>query len=90
MLRIAVQSRMGNMALVVIGAIYALGALVVLAWFVVDVQNAAALLDRMMQFGLFVAAMCGVWFIANALRNLGSQPSRKHLPHFRRPPSGAH
>ncbi len=90
MLRIPVQSRYGNVALAVIGAIYALGALVVLAWFVVDVRNAAALLDRLMQFGLFVSAVCGVWFIANALQNLGVRSSRRDLPHFRDPSSGAH
>jgi hypothetical protein len=90
MLRIPVQSRYGNVALVVIGAVYALGALVVLAWFVVDVRDAAVILDRLMQFGLFVAAMCGVWFMTNALQNLGVRSLRRGLPHFRDPSSGAH
>jgi len=89
MLRIPVQSRNANVALVVIGAIYALGALVVLAWFIIDVRNAAAMLDRVMQLGLLVAAMCGVWFIANALENLGVRFSRRGLPHFQRRSSGA-
>jgi peptidoglycan biosynthesis protein MviN/MurJ (putative lipid II flippase) len=89
MLRIPVQSRNGNVALVVIGAIYALGASVVLAWFAIDVKGAEAMLDRLMQLGLLVAAMCGVWFIANAIENLRVRSSRRGLPHFQRPSSGA-
>jgi hypothetical protein len=71
MLRIHVQSRGGNVALAIIGGIYALAALAVLTWFVIDVRDAAAMLDRLMQLGLLGAAICGVWFIVNALDNLG-------------------
>jgi hypothetical protein len=71
MLRIRVRSRFGNVALALLGAVYALSAAGVLIWFLVDVKSAAATLDRLMQFGLLVAALCGVWFILNSLDNLG-------------------
>ena len=71
MLRIRVRSRFGNVALAVLGAVYALSAVVVLIWFLVDVKSAAATLDRLMQIGLLGATLCGVWFILNALENLG-------------------
>ena len=71
MLRIRVRSRYGNVALAVLGGIYALSAAGVLIWFLVDVKSAAATLDRLMQLGLLAAALCGVWFILNSLENLG-------------------
>lgn len=71
MIRIPVRSHKGNVALVILGTIYSLGASIVLAWFVADVHNAARLLDRLMQMGLILSAVFGVWAIANALENLG-------------------
>ncbi|HKR64088.1 MAG TPA: hypothetical protein VJZ00_10175 [Thermoanaerobaculia bacterium] len=71
MLRIPVQSRYGNFALVVLGILYAIGALTVLTLFIIDVRDAAARLDRLMQLGLVVAAAYGVWLTINALHNLG-------------------
>jgi hypothetical protein len=77
MFRIHVQSRSGNVAIAVIGGIYALAALAVLTWFVIDVTGAAAMLDRLMQIGLLGAAICGVWFLFNSLENLGVRRGRR-------------
>jgi hypothetical protein len=88
MLRIPVQSRKGNVALVILGTVYCVGALSVLAWFVIDVRNAAAAVDRLMQMSLIVSAAFGIWAIANALENLGLRSSRRGLSQFDRTSSG--
>ena len=90
MLRVPVQSRKGNLALVVLGVVYSLGALTVLAWFAVEVHNAAAALDRLIQMSLIASAICGLWFIANALQNLGVRASRRGLAELQRRSSAAH
>jgi len=84
MLRIPVQSRKGNLALIVLGTLYSLGALTVLARFIIDVQNAAGSLDRLMQMSLVVSALCGIWFIVSALQNLGIRPPSRGLIHSHR------
>jgi hypothetical protein len=84
MLRIPVQSRKGNLALIILGTIYSLGALTVLVRFLVEVHNAAGRLDRLMQLSLVVAASCGIWFVVNALQNLGIRPTGRGLAHFHR------
>ena len=90
MLRIPVQSRKGNLALVILGGVYSLGALTVLATFAVEVHNAAAALDRLIQMTLLASAICGIWFIVNALENLGIRQARRDLAGFQRRSSGAH
>jgi hypothetical protein len=42
----------------------------VLVWFVVDVWQAAALIDFLLQVALVASAVCGVWFVSIALDNL--------------------
>lgn len=81
MWRVFVRSRSGNVVLAVVGALYALLAIAVLTWFVADVGRVAALLDRALQFALLLAAACGVWFVVNALENLGVHVGRAQKTH---------
>lgn len=83
MVRMLIRSRSVNLALAVLGAFYAVTALVVLVWFVIDVWAAAAIVDRAMQACLIAAIACGVWFIAIAMQNLGVQRGwlRRHTQH---------
>ncbi len=78
-----IRSRSGNVVLAALGVTYAVSALVVLVWFVVDSWAAAAILDRAMQVCLAASAACGIWFIVTARENLGvSGPfSRRHQRH---------
>lgn len=66
-----IRSRSGNVVLAALGVTYAVSALVVLIWFVVDSWAAAAVLDRALQICLAASAACGIWFIVTALENLG-------------------
>jgi hypothetical protein len=76
MARVLVRSRSGNVVLAVLGAIYALGSIVVLVAFAVDVWNAAAITDLALQVCLAASAGCGVWFLMIALENLGIRSER--------------
>ncbi len=71
MSRVNIHSRSGNVALAVIGAMYALGAVVAFVAFARDVWNAAALMDRALGIGLIGAAVAGLWFLVTGLENLG-------------------
>ena len=73
MLRVLVRSRFGNKVLAAIGGTYAIASLVVLAWLVADVWQAATASDVLVQFALVGCAACGAWFVINALDNLGVQ-----------------
>ena len=82
-MRRGIRSRSGNVVLAVLGVIYAVSALVVLIWFVVDSWAAAAILDRALQLCLAASAACGIWFIVTALQNLGVHGpwDRRHHRH---------
>jgi hypothetical protein len=69
-MRVLVRSRIGNLLLAFVGAVYALTALGVLAWFSIDVQDGAAFVDLLLQVALLAAAACGVWFVLIALPSL--------------------
>ncbi|HEV7764563.1 MAG TPA: hypothetical protein VGQ76_06140 [Thermoanaerobaculia bacterium] len=73
-MRLLVRSRSGNLVLAILGGIYTVSALCVLAWFVVDMWLADGTIDRLLQFALVAAGACGVWFVVNALANLGIRP----------------
>lgn len=70
MWRVFVRSRSGNLLLGAIGALYAVSSVAVLVWFVVDVWEAAGLVDVMLQIALLAAAACGLWFVYVARENL--------------------
>jgi hypothetical protein len=68
--RVLVRSRSGNLILAFVGGVYALSSLAVLAWFVVDIWQAARIADFILQVALVTSAACGVWFVSIALANL--------------------
>jgi uncharacterized membrane protein len=68
--RVLVRSRSGNLILAFVGGVYALSAIAVLAWFVIDVWQAAVIADVILQVALVASAACGVWFVSIALANL--------------------
>ncbi len=70
MMRVLVRSRNGNFILAIVGVIYALSALAVLGWFVVDVWTSVNGSDLLMQLALAASAACGVWFFMQARQNL--------------------
>jgi len=76
MVRLPVRSRSGNLLLAILGTLYVVGAIVVLAWFVIDAWLAAGLIDLLLQFALVAAGFCGAWFVANAMGNLGWRDGR--------------
>lgn len=72
MLRVRIRSRSGNIALAVIGGIHVVSALVMVSWVIRDVIETSVARQALAQLVvLAVAALCGVWFIAVALDNLG-------------------
>lgn len=78
MWRVFVRSRSGNVALGVVGAVYALLAVSILWRYIADVRDAAALLDLILQAALVGSAICGVWFVVIALENLGIHIGHHH------------
>jgi hypothetical protein len=70
-MRLPVRSRSGNVVLAVVGSLYAVSALSMLVWFVLEVWGAANTFDRVLQFALAAAAACGLWIALSALGNLG-------------------
>lgn len=72
MLRLPVRSRRWNRVLAIVGAVYAVSAIVLLAWFIIDVWKAASIADRLLQLALLMSALCGAWMYANARANLGA------------------
>lgn len=81
MMRMVLRSRGACRLLAVIGVVYALSALGVLAWFVADLWAASpTLVDRVLQFALLVCAACGVWFVVIGLDNLaGKERSQRRV-----------
>lgn len=76
MRRVSVRSRTGNLVLAVVGAVYTVASLAVLVWFIVDVWQAAGIVDRVLQLALVAAGLCGIWFLRTGLANLGVQVGR--------------
>ncbi|HEU4889277.1 MAG TPA: hypothetical protein VFV49_15430 [Thermoanaerobaculia bacterium] len=76
-LRLPVRSRRWNWALAILGAIYAVSAIALLVWFVIDVWNAAGIPDRILQFALLGSALYGIWVFVKALENLGIRSQRR-------------
>jgi hypothetical protein len=77
MMRLPVRSRSGNIVLAIMGSIYAISAISILIWFLLQVWGAAHIFDRVMQLALVGAAACGVWIALSALENLGVRPLQR-------------
>ena len=85
--RIRIQSRIGNAALAVIGATYAAAATALLIFYMVDVWASPRMIDRLLQFGLLLAALIGVYFVLLAKPRLDGRfamPFRQRLANSRR------
>ena len=87
-MRVALQSRAGNVIIAALGIVYAVSAVVLLAYYVTDTWGAAGLVDRALQLALLVAALAGGIFVHIGLGNLrrGITPRR---PAPRHHPEGA-
>ena len=81
MMRLPVRSRRWNLILAVLGSIYAVSAVVLLAWFVIDVWHAGRFSDRVIQIALVLSAACGIWFTISAMENLGFRAPKSWHPH---------
>lgn len=76
-MRLPVRSRRGNIVFAIVGSVYAVSALAILIWFVVEVWGAARMSDRVLQFALAAVAVSGIWMAAHALENLGLRHPRR-------------
>lgn len=76
-MRLPVHSRSGNIVFAVLGSVYAVSALSILVWFVVEMWGATRMSDRALQFALAAAAVCGFWIALRALENLGLRYSQR-------------
>jgi hypothetical protein len=85
MLRVAIHSRRGNAVLGFLGVVYAVAAIVLLAWHVFDTWDAAGMMDRLIQMVLLATLVAGLWFARIAFANLGVHPEiRSKSGHRRR------
>lgn len=90
LLSIRVRSRSGNIILACLGVMYAIGALVLVARVIDESWHAITTRELAMLVLLAGIAASGVWFVLNALSNLGvlERTGSRGLPHFRRRHSG--
>lgn len=77
-MRIEVRSRTGNAVLGVIGFVYLILAIVLLAWDLIDTWGAAGMTDRALQVALIMAVLVSIFFILTALQNLGLRRASRH------------
>lgn len=76
--RVLVRSRSGNFFLAIVGALYALSSVAVLAWLTADLWNAPGAADFLLQIALAASAICGIWFVHIAYASLGHhRPAHK-------------
>jgi hypothetical protein len=76
-MRLQVRSRRWNWVLAILGSMYAVSAILLLVWYVIDVWEAEALSDRVMQIALLGSAIYGLWILFNALANLGVRGQKR-------------
>ncbi len=79
---VRVRSRAGNLVLMAVGALYAVGGVVVLVMLAMNVWNAAKIVDIVLQAMLVLSALCGVWFISIAMQNFGVRFAGRRMPHL--------
>lgn len=85
MLPIRVRSRAGSWILVVLGALYAVAAIILLAIYVVQTWNGRGLVDYVLQFALVASVFGGVMFIKIGRASLAPPPPPPHSRPHRRP-----
>ena len=77
MMRLPVCSRRWNLVLAVLGSIYAVTAVILLAWYAREVWGSEGIIDRIFQAALLLSTVCGIWFAVSGLSNLGYLGNQK-------------
>ena len=75
---VGIRSRLGNLALAVLGAAYMAAGISIFIYYVNLARDGASLFDRVLQLGLLGASMASAWLLIVALQNL-----RMRRPHHR-------
>lgn len=70
MLQVPIRSRVGNVALGVLGIVYLISATATLVYYLVTSWGAMGLTDYILQLALIASAIGGLFFIAIAAENL--------------------
>jgi hypothetical protein len=68
--RFSIQSRKGNIALGVLGAVEAIGALVVFILYLMQHRDGVSTIDKIFLLGLLGSTVIAAWLCANARANL--------------------
>ena len=69
-MRVEIRSRVGNVVVGVLGAVYAVAAAVLFVAHFLQTRGAASLVDRAIQLLLIVVVAVSIWFILIARRGL--------------------
>jgi Na+/melibiose symporter-like transporter len=76
-MHVAIRSRVGNIVLGLLGALYTVSASATLVYYIVSNWGANGLLDYLLQLALLAAAIGGVLFMAVAADNLKLWPAER-------------
>jgi hypothetical protein len=76
-MRVPIRSRLGNVVLGFLGALYFFSALGTLVYYVMTTWGASSMIDYILQLGLFASALVGAFFVVIAAQNLGLSLPRK-------------
>ena len=77
-MRVEIHSRRGNVAIGVLGIVYAVSAISLIVVHFMQTWGAASLTDRAIQILLVGVILLSAWFIAIAARGLGIRRARRH------------
>ena len=80
-MRVEIESRRGNVVIGVVGVLYAVSGVVLLAAHFIQTLGAASLLDRAIQLALLIVIAVSVWFMTIAARGLQIRLRRLSLHH---------
>ena len=83
MLRVRIRSRVGNLVLGALGAVYGVSAVALLILFVAQSWGATSITERGLQMLLVISTVVGAWFVLAARANLNEtakspQHARQH------------
>ena len=77
-MRVEIHSRRGNVAIGVLGIVYAFSGLTLFTVHFMQTWGAASLTDRAIQILLLGVIVLSAWFVAIAARGLGIRHARHH------------
>lgn len=69
-MRFFLHSRTANVVLTILGVVYTVSALLLLVALTRNVWEASSIMDKLLQFALVIAAICGAGFLLLGTRNL--------------------